>query len=148
MGINLVANAIHNASKIRIGKRSCWQQQQFIVFLEFYRVFWLKNYKSDRSTMLKKLSNCEVKAWLCCNLIILLPLSFYVKSNFGKFKQSKNVIFGNFRDSELWLYVNLGFESSSHLLKLKFRTSENVKNDIFGPSEFTKIWFHVKSEWR
>ena len=48
-------------------------------------------------TMLQKLSKCEVNAWLCWNLIILPPLRFYVKSNFGKFKQSKNVIFGNFR---------------------------------------------------
>ena len=30
----------------------------------------------------------------------------------------------------------------------KFRNSEIAKNDIFGPFEFTKIWFHVKSEWR
>ena len=53
-------------------------------------------------TMLQKLSKCEVKAWLCCNFIILPPpLRFYVKSNFGEFKRSKNVNFGNFRDSEL-----------------------------------------------
>ena len=32
--------------------------------------------------------------------------------------------------------------------KSKFRTSEIAKNDIFGPSEFAKIGFHVKSEWR
>ena len=43
-------------------------------------------------TMLQKLSKCEVKAWLCWNLIILPPLRFYVKSNFGEFEQSKNVI--------------------------------------------------------
>ena len=51
-------------------------------------------------TMLQKLSKCEVKAWLCWNLIILLwlPLRFYVKTKFGKFKRFKNVIFGNFRD--------------------------------------------------
>ena len=46
-------------------------------------------------TMLKKLSKCEVKSWLYWNLIILSPLCFYMKSNFGKFKRSKNVIFGN-----------------------------------------------------
>ena len=40
--------------------------------------------------MLQKLSKCEVK-----------PLRIYVKSNFGEFKWSKNVTFGNFKDSEL-----------------------------------------------
>ena len=34
-------------------------------------------------TMLLKLSKCEVKDCLCWNLIILPPLQFYVKSNFG-----------------------------------------------------------------
>ena len=43
-------------------------------------------------TMLQKLTKCEVKAWLCWKLIILLTLRFYVTSNFGKFKQSKNVL--------------------------------------------------------
>ena len=32
----------------------------------------------------------------------LLPLRFYVKSNFWEFKRSKNVIFGHFRGSEFW----------------------------------------------
>ena len=50
-------------------------------------------------TMLQKLSKCEVKAWLCWFLIILSPLRFYVKSNFGEFK---NVIFANFIGSEFW----------------------------------------------
>ena len=53
------------------------------------------------STILQKLSKCEVNAWLCWYLIILPPLQFHVKSNFGEFKRSKNVIFGNFGDSEL-----------------------------------------------
>ena len=39
----------------------------------------------DCGTMLQKLSKCEVKAWLCWNLITLLPLRFCVKSNFGEF---------------------------------------------------------------
>ena len=50
-----------------------------------------------KSTMLQKLSKCEVKAWLCQNLIILLPLRFYVKSNFGESKRPKYVIFDHFR---------------------------------------------------
>ena len=64
-------------------------------------------------TMLQKLSKCEVKAWLSWNLIILLPLRFYVKSNNGDFKWFKNVIFGNFRGAELWILVNVGLESYS-----------------------------------
>ena len=36
--------------------------------------------------------------------MILLPLRFYVKSNFGEFERSKNVIFGNSRGSELWIF--------------------------------------------
>ena len=52
------------------------------------------------TTMLKKLSKCEVKAGLCWNLMISRPLQFYMKSNFGEFKWSKNVIFGDFRGSD------------------------------------------------
>ena len=51
----------------------------------------LAKWKSLHHTMLQKLSKCEVKAWLCWNLMILPPLRFYLKSNFSKFKQSKNV---------------------------------------------------------
>ena len=46
-----------------------------------------------KCTMLQKLSKCEVKAVLCGYFTICLPLRFYVKSNFGEFKQPKNVIF-------------------------------------------------------
>ena len=51
------------------------------------------NYKD---TVLQKLSKCEVEAWLCCNLIILLPLRFYVKSHFSEFEWSKNIILAIF----------------------------------------------------
>ena len=57
--------------------------------------------------MLQRLLKYEVKAWLY-QKIILLPLWFYVKSNFGEFKQSKNVILGNLRDSELWIFRKFG----------------------------------------
>ena len=30
----------------------------------------------------------------------------------------------------------------------KFRVSKLAKNDIFGPLEFSKNWFYVKSEWQ
>ena len=72
-------------------------------------------------TMLQKLSKCEVKAWLFWNLIIFPPLRFYMISNFGEFKWSKNVIYGNFRDAELWILVNLGLESCSNLQKIKIQ---------------------------
>ena len=58
--------------------------------------------KPPKITMLQKLSKCKVKASLYWNLIILLPLRFYMKSNFGEFKWCKNVIFANFRGSEFW----------------------------------------------
>ena len=44
------------------------------------------------ATMLQKLSKCEVKAFTATQM--------FAKSNFGKFKQSKNVIFGHFNGSE------------------------------------------------
>ena len=49
----------------------------------------LSNFIEWFATMLQKLSKCEVKAWLCLNLIILPPLWIYMKSNFGEFKRSK-----------------------------------------------------------
>ena len=53
-------------------------------------------------TMLQKLSKCEVKAWLCRNLLLLPPLRFFAKSNFGGFKQFTNVIFGHSRCSQFY----------------------------------------------
>ena len=70
-------------------------------------------------TMLQKLSNCEVKAWLCWNLITLRPLQFYVKSNFSESNRSKNVVFVNFRGSESWFLV-LIFSKSEQLSSPKF----------------------------
>ena len=67
--------------------------------------------------MLQKFSKCEIKAWLCRNSIILPPLRFYMKSNFAEIKQSKNVIFGQFGDSELWNLVNLELAKCWNLLK-------------------------------
>ena len=125
-------------------REKIWNRFQQIFPFEkpFFRE---KNYKG---TMLQKLSKCEAKAWLCWMLMILPLFRFYVKSNFDEFKRSKNVIFGNFRNCELWILVNFLLESCSNLLKVKFRTFIIAKNDIFGPLEFAKIWFHVESEWR
>ena len=58
-------------------------------------------------TLFQKLPKCEVRAWLCWNLIILPPLRFSMKSNFDEFEQLKYVIFGNIRGSEFWFFVNL-----------------------------------------
>ena len=72
------------------------------------KLAWITLFPDSLLTMLQKPSKCEVKAWLYWNLIILQPLRFYVKSNFGEFKQFKNVIFGNFKDSELWIFGKFG----------------------------------------
>ena len=112
----------------------------------FYEVF----YNSvSQPTMLQKLSKCEVKAWLCWNMIISPSLCFYVKSHFGKFKRSENVIFDNFCGSEIFIFSKLEQLSSSKFTKnSKFRVYKIDKNDTFGPFEFTKIGFHIKSEWQ
>ena len=87
--------------------------------------------KCKQITMLQKLSKCVVKAWLCWNLIILPPIWFYAKSDFGELKQSKNVFFGNFRDSDLWILVNLGLEKV-----LKFTKNQNSE-----PLKLSKVTF-------
>ena len=76
-----------------------------------------------------------------------MTLRFYVKSNFARFKRSKNGILGNFRHSELRILLHLGLESCSNLLKSRFTTSKIAKNDVFELFEFTKIWFHMKSSF-
>ena len=77
------------------------------------------------NTILQKLSKCEVKAWLCWNLIILLPLRFYVETNFGKFKRSKNVIF--FAILELLNFDISKFEQLSSPKFTKIQSSEALK---------------------
>ena len=102
---------------------------------------------SRLGTMLQNLSKCEVKAWLFWNLIILLPLRFYVKCNVGEIKQSKNIILAileviNFDFSIFGQISCPKFTNNS-----KFRGSEIAKNVIFRPCEFTQIWFYLKSKW-
>ena len=67
--------------------------------MQWYDGYWWVNVPF-KCTMLQKLSKCEVKAWLFWNLIMLQSFRFYMKSNFGEFKRSKNVTFGNSRGSE------------------------------------------------
>ena len=62
---------------------------------------------SSASLFSRNFQNVKFDAWLCWNLIALPSLRFCVKSNFGKFNQSKNVIFGNFRGSQYWLWATL-----------------------------------------
>ena len=95
-------------------------------------------------TMLHKVWKCEVKIQntrIC--LLILASNQFWQNLNL------KNCHFYNFRDFQLCILVNLGFETYLKFTKKsKFRTSINAKNDIAWWFEFTKIWFYVKSEWQ
>ena len=49
----------------------------------------------------------------------------------------------NFDFLEIWATFKAQIYQNS-----KFWVSEIAKNDIFRPFECTKIWFHVKLEWR
>ena len=82
-----------------------------------------RQYKKGCATMLQKLSKCEVKAWLCWYLINLPPLWFCVKSNFGEFKRSKNVILGILKA------LNFDFSTFEQLSSPKFtkiKSSESL----------------------
>ena len=69
--------------------RTLWKIQCLSFFLAIYtKNNCNKKPISNTVSLSHKISKCEVKAWLCWNLIILLPLRFYVKSHFGEFKQS------------------------------------------------------------
>ena len=81
-----------------------WTQfmSSIVVFSKTSNNVWQLGKSKFSNNFLGKLSKCEVKAWLCWNLITLLPLPYYVKSNFGGYKQFKYVNFGIFRGSEFW----------------------------------------------
>ena len=96
-----------------------------LLFLHSFPLFF------PNCTMLQKLSKCEVKAWLCWSLIILLTLRFYVKSNLGEFKRCKYVILANLETLNFEFLVHLGLESCSNVLKSKLKTSKIAKNYIF-----------------
>ena len=95
--------------------------------------------KFPHCTMLQKLSKCEVKAWLCLKKI-LRSLIFYVKSNFGEFKRSKNVIFGNCRDSQFWFLVNFSIFQEPNLPKFKVLSLYNCQK-----CHFWTIW--IRQNW-
>ena len=46
------------------------------------------------------------------------------------------------------ILVNLSNFQVPNLTKIQNSAFEITKNDIFRPFEFTKIWFHVISEWQ
>ena len=83
------------------------------------------------ATMLQKLSKCEIKATRFVNFTICSPRRFFVKSNFDKFKQSKNVIFGNFGGSEIFVFQFEPCFKSQIYTNSIFRVSEIVKMAIF-----------------
>ena len=103
---------------------------------------------ANNYTMLQKLSKCEVKAWLCWSLIILPPLYFTWNQTLANSNGHKMLFLTILVTLNLEFLVCLGLESCSNVLKSKFRTSNIARNDIIGPFELAKIWFHVKSEWQ
>ena len=142
-----------------------WSKNESPGWLSTHTLLWLifsPNKHDKYCTMLQKLSKSEHKAWLW-NLIILQPLWFYMRLNFGKFKRSKNVILGNLRKSELWILVNLGHQSCSNSLKIKTQNLWNCQKwhfwtvwicqnlnsrkiwVTFRLSNFNKVkpWFHI-----
>ena len=114
----------------------------------FLAIFWHMNLKLIISLCSRNFQNMKLRLDFVENLIILLPLQFYVKSNFSELKRSKNVVFGNFRSSEFWFLVNLSNFQVPNLPKFKVQSFWNCKNNIIGPFEFPKIWFHIKPEWK
>ena len=63
--------------------KKCWVLNigwETLSFTNFFCQTHMSTFLFTHHTMLQKLSKCEVKAWLCRSLIILLPLRFYVKS--------------------------------------------------------------------
>ena len=93
--------------------------------------------------MLQKISKCEVKAWLCWNLIL------YRHSNF-----TWNQIWANTNGSKMTFLAILELLSIWETFKSiihqnsNFWVSKTAKNGIFGPFVFAQIWFRVKLEWR
>ena len=110
----LASTVCSKSSKRKINDMQWLRESKGELKVHYFQILWKSHY-----TMLQKLSKCEFKAGLCWNLIMLPPLKFYVKSNLGESKRSKNVIFGNFSDSELWIFGKLGLESCWNLLKIK-----------------------------
>ena len=75
--------------------------------------------------------------------LILCETKFMANSNVPKILILTILKVLNFDFSKFEHHSSPKFTKNS-----KFRVSKNAKNDIFGLYDFTKIEFHVKSEWR
>ena len=94
---------------------------------------------ANNYTMLQKRSKCEVDAWLCWSMIILLPLRFYAKSILVILKPSK-LPFWPFE--QLWILnfsVLLTFASATFFQKSKFKASKIVQSAVFDLLKSAKI---------
>ena len=81
---------------------------------------------------------------VCVNFTILLPLNFTLNQILVTWN-GQNVIFGNFRDSELGFLVNLSNYSSPKFTKIQRSESKIAKEAIFKfQILISKNWFHVK----
>ena len=76
--------------------------------------------QSQKGKSMLRLKNVNLE-----NRKIFLPLRFYVKSNLGEFKWSKNVNFCNSTGSEFWFLVNLSNFQAPNLPKIQ--SSESLK---------------------
>ena len=120
-------------------------QVQWCLNQKHIRKIWVVSYTV--CTVLQKLSKCEVKAWLCWNLIVLPPLRFYVKPNFGEYKQSKMAFLAILEA----LTFNFGqfeqfFKSQIYQIS-KFRSSIIVKKAIFEIQHLAKL-ISCKIQWQ
>ena len=93
----------------------------------------------SHSTMLQKLSKCEVKAALLGYFSILLPLRFYVKSNFDVINGQKMPFL------PILEVLNCDFSKSEQFFKSqiyqnsKFRVSKTVKKAIYAIQILPKL---------
>ena len=123
-------NTFSKSFKLKVLKLYPFEHLGLVTNYVFTRHPLQRTFESNIVSTLCSRNFQNVKLRLCWNLIILPTLGFYVKSNFAELKRSINVIFGNFKDSELWILINFGIESFSNLLKIKLRTSKIAKNVI------------------
>ena len=74
----------------------------------------------------RNFQNVKLRLDFFWNSIILPPLWFYVKSNFGEFTRTIIVIFDKFRGSEFWFLVDL-YKFQVTNMYTKFESSESLK---------------------
>ena len=84
---------------------------------------WGRKICGQICTMLQKLSKCEVKVH---NTRIHLPFNF-ASNQFWQILNLKNWPFYNFRDTQLWILVNLGLEKWLKITKIKIQNWDSLK---------------------